>query len=110
MKTQNEITLNPGDDLNQIINSSSKPVLVKFYADWCGVCAKLGPVIHSLQEKSNNKFIVVKVNVDDHQELSEEYNISGIPYVVVYKDRKKINDFTGYNVLLLNNIINQLKI
>jgi thioredoxin 1 len=108
MENENEITLTQGQNLKELIKNSEKPVLVDFYADWCGPCLKLAPIIHDLQAKNNNKFIIVKVNIDDHQELSEEYNISGIPYVIVYKNGTKLGDFTGFDEGALKKLVDQL--
>jgi thioredoxin 1 len=108
MENSNEIVLAKGQKLDELIKSSDKPVLVDFYADWCGPCVKLGPVIHDLQKKCDYKFKVIKVNVDDHPDLSEEKGISGIPYVEVFKGGKKFGSFTGFDEKSLNNLISQL--
>jgi thioredoxin 1 len=108
MENTNEIILPKGHSLDEYIKNSDKPVLVDYYADWCGPCVKLGPIIHEAQKKADYKFKVIKVNVDDHGELSEEKGISGIPFVEVYKDGKVIGNFTGMDEQALNKLIGQL--
>ena len=72
----------------------SKTVLVDFYADWCGPCKMIAPIIEAVaKEKENTKF--VKINVDDAQELAMEYNVMSIPTLVLIKDGKEINRIVG---------------
>ncbi len=70
-------------------------VLVDFYADWCGPCKMVAPIIEELsQEKENVKFI--KVNVDNHEEIAKEYGIMSIPTMIIFKDGKEINKNIGF--------------
>lgn len=72
-------------DFAQEVLQSDVPVLVDFYADWCGPCRMLAPVLNDLaQETSHAK--IVKVNVDDAPELAGRYGISGIPTLLLFKD------------------------
>src|SRR5262249_44489880 len=64
---------------------SDKPVLVDFWAPWCGPCRQLAPTIDSLAEKYAGRLKVGKVNTDDHQDLAVKYGISGIPQVLIFK-------------------------
>ncbi|MBP5248688.1 MAG: thioredoxin [Lachnospiraceae bacterium] len=67
---------------------SDKPVLVDFNADWCGPCRMLRPAIDQLaEEREDVKF--VSVNIDDEDQLAENYNVSSIPCIVVFKDGKE---------------------
>lgn len=83
------------DEFNQEVLNSTTPVVVDFYADWCGPCQMLGPVLEEIAEEYQN-IKIVKVNVDDAQELCREYGIFSIPHVIVFKDGKKIDNFVGF--------------
>ena len=74
------------DDLENVKNSG-KIILLDFYADWCGPCRMLSPVVDEFAEE-NPDFVVGKINVDKEPELSEEFGVSSIPMLVVMKDGK----------------------
>ena len=74
---------------------SGIPVLVDFFATWCGPCKMLAPVIAELAEKYAGKVKVGKVNVDEENELAMKYQISSIPTLVLFKDGKIINIKVG---------------
>ena len=81
------------DDLEKIKNSE-KTILLDFYADWCGPCRMLSPVVDEFAEE-NPDFVVGKINVDKEPELSEEFGVSSIPMLVVMKDGKILNKSVG---------------
>lgn len=74
---------------------SEIPVLVDFFATWCGPCKMLAPVIAELAEKYEGKVKVGKVNVDEENELAMKYQISSIPTLVLFKEGKIINIKVG---------------
>ena len=74
---------------------SGIPVLVDFFATWCGPCKMLAPVIAELAEKYEGKVKVGKVNVDEENELAMKYQILSIPTLVLFKDGKIINIKVG---------------
>ena len=74
---------------------SKEPVLIDFWASWCGPCRMLSPVISEIAEESSGKFKVGKVNVDDQEELAAMFRISSIPTLVVLKDGKVTNSSVG---------------
>ena len=74
---------------------SEIPVLVDFFATWCGPCKMLAPVITELAEKYEGKVKVGKVNVDEENELAMKYQISSIPTLVLFKEGKIINIKVG---------------
>ena len=73
---------------------SEKPVLIDFYADWCGPCKMLSPIIDEIAEE-NSEIKVVKVNVDDSQDLAMKYQVMSIPTLVVIKNGSEINRSVG---------------
>lgn len=74
--------------------TSTRPVIVDFYADWCGPCRMLAPTIEEL-DQSRKDILVVKVNVDEAQELAMQYKVMSIPTVLVFKDGKVQKQFVG---------------
>ena len=74
---------------------SELPVLVDFFATWCGPCKMIAPVIAELAEKYEGKVKVGKVNVDEENELAMKYQISSIPTLVLFKEGKIINIKVG---------------
>ncbi|MCB0288230.1 MAG: thioredoxin, partial [Calditrichaeota bacterium] len=78
-----------------IQKSFEKPVLVDFWAEWCGPCKILGPVLEKLAEKHNDKWVLAKVNTEVHQELAMQYGIRGIPNVKLFIDGQVTDEFTG---------------
>ena len=83
------------DNFNQVI-SSDTPVLVDFYADWCGPCRMLSPVIHELAEELQGKVTVGKVNVDEQMELAAKFGISSIPSLLVFRNGQVVNRSLGF--------------
>ena len=83
-------------NFNEIINQN-KLVLVDFYADWCGPCKMLAPIIHEIKEELSERVYVIKVNVDEEEDLSNKFNIYSIPTLVLIKDGKEVDRKVGYN-------------
>lgn len=82
------------ENFKREVLEESKTVLVDFYADWCGPCKMLSPIIEEVAKENSNAKIV-KINVDDAQELAMNYNIMSIPTLVVIKEGKEINRTVG---------------
>ncbi len=84
MASKNVLELTTDNWQQEVVNSD-KPVLVDFWAVWCGPCRALAPAIESLADKYAGKVKVGKLNTDDHQDLAVRYGISAIPQVLIFK-------------------------
>ncbi len=76
------------------IRNSEKTVLLDFYADWCGPCRMVSPIVEEIAEE-NPQYLVGKINVDEEPELSQEFGVSSIPMLVVLKDGRIVNQSVG---------------
>src|ERR671929_1881092 len=70
----------------QEVLQSEKPVIVDFWADWCGPCHAVAPVLDKIAEERSDELKLVKVNIDEEQELARRYGIQSIPTIVLFKD------------------------
>lgn len=82
-------------EFESIISQSDKPVVVDFYAPWCGPCRVLGPTVDEIAASFDGRVEVLKVNVDNETELSSRFDVLSIPTLVFLKDGKEVKRVTG---------------
>jgi len=83
-------------NFNEEVMESDKTVLIDFWAPWCGPCRMLGPVVEELSNEVPSTVKVVKINVDEAQDLASQFRVFSIPTVVVMKDKKIIKQAVGF--------------
>ena len=89
-----ELKLNSENFKKEVLNSE-QPVLVDFYADWCGPCKMMAPVVEELAGELQGKAKVGKINVDENQDLAMEFNVMSIPTLIIFKEGKEFKRFVG---------------
>lgn len=89
-------------NFNNIIDSKT-PVLVDFFADWCGPCKMLAPILKDVKDELGNTVKIVKIDVDRNQPLASKYQVRGVPTMILFKDGKQLWRQSG--VLQKNDII-----
>ena len=83
------------ENFKSLVLDSKEPVLVDFWAAWCRPCQMLGPIVDSLSTEVEGLAKVVKINVDEHAELANEFRIMSIPTILVFKNGKVANQAIG---------------
>ena len=90
----NEMNITKSNFEAEVMNSD-KPVLIDFWAPWCGPCRMLSPIIAEIAEEYGDKVKVCKVNVDEEDELASSFSVMSIPTLIVIKEGKAVNSVTG---------------
>jgi thioredoxin 1 len=83
------------ENFTQEVLNSDKPVMVDFYADWCGPCKMLSPVVESLEPAYEDRVKIGKINVDDNPEIAEKYGVMSIPTLIFFKGGEAVDQTVG---------------
>lgn len=84
------------NEFKEKISQKDKPVLVDFWASWCGPCKMVAPELEAVGQEYEGKAVVMKVNVDEQQQLASNYNVMGIPTLLLFKDGVEVERIVGY--------------
>ena len=84
------------DQFEDKVLKAAVPVLVDFYAEWCGPCKMAAPVLDELADAAGGKYEIVKVNVDENQDVAGKFGVMSIPTVVLFKDGKEVERKIGF--------------
>jgi thioredoxin 1 len=80
---------------DELLKTHPKPILVDFWAEWCGPCRMVSPVLEELAKEWKDRVTVIKINTDHKQQLAAQYNISGIPCIILFKNGKEVERIVG---------------
>jgi thioredoxin 1 len=82
-------------DFESTIKNSATPVLVDFWAEWCGPCRRIAPIIDELAAEYEGRLAVGKVNIDEHQDAATQFGVSSIPTLILFKDGQPAERIVG---------------
>ena len=82
-------------DFKEFIKNQTKPVMVDFWATWCGPCRMQAPILYEIASELKEKAVFCKVDVDENESLAYEYKIASIPCIIVFKDGRPVEKTVG---------------
>lgn len=85
------------DNFDEKVLKAQKPVMVDFYADWCGPCKAAAPVIETLAEEYQGKLLVAKLDVDANPKIASQHQVMSIPTVIFFKDGQEVDRQIGFS-------------
>ena len=95
------------NSFEELLSGSDLPVLVDFYADWCGPCQMMAPIVEQVNAQMNQKLRVVKINTDKYPHLASQHHIHALPTLVLFKQGKPVDRIEG--VMPANTLIQRLQ-
>lgn len=94
-------------NFDEVVVKSDKPVIVDFWAEWCGPCRMVGPIVNELAEEYKDKIVVGKVDVDTNPNISAKYGIRNIPTILFFKNGEVVDKQVG--AVPKSNLLNKLQ-
>ena len=95
------------NEFEEKVLKSTNPVLCDFWAEWCGPCKHITPILEELSEEFDNKITIAKINIDNNPEIPSQYNIMSIPTLLLFKEGKLVSNQVGLQEkITLSNWIN----
>ena len=82
-------------NFDDLIKSSKVPVLVDFWAEWCGPCKQIGPTLQEIGEEKNDKLKIIKLNIDENPQTPQKFGVRGIPTLMLFIDGKLVDTKVG---------------
>ena len=107
--SKNVLHFSPKDSFDKEVTGASKtnPVMVDFFATWCGPCKQLSPILEENASKYGFKLVVI--DVDQNKDLANEFSIRAIPHVILFHKGSKVSEFSGFDKNSLNNMLSYIK-
>ena len=94
MASENIVTATETNFQDEVLQSN-RPVLVDFWAEWCGPCKMIAPLLDELASEYDGKIKIAKVNIDDHQNLAAQFRVTAIPTLLIFKNGQVVEQMVG---------------
>jgi thioredoxin 1 len=90
-----EVNFVKSNDFKSSVLASKKPVLVDFFATWCGPCKRMAPIVEDTAQKYSGRLAVYKLDIDQSPDIAKQYSISAVPTLLIFKDGKLVDNIVG---------------
>jgi len=83
------------DTFNDAVTAGDRPVLVDFWAEWCGPCKMIAPILDEIADEEGERLSIAKINVDDAQDIARQFEVMSIPTLILFKDGEPVKRIVG---------------